>query len=255
VIDIFVDGTRASQAKLSCLTDEVASMRILAVAISLLASLTGTAAAQIMPDEWQQRESFTHYYAGQTHLLTEHWEQATIEFQKAVTLHPYFTDAHYGLGVAYMGMKRYASAALAFQGCLEATRAIHQLGERQRLEYDRLSKELADAMDANAPRSRRALGPMLYQPVGSPLSDQYQPPPRVLLALGSAHFRNGDSGRAEYYWREAVRIDSSLGEAWNNLAAVYAATGRKDDAESAVVNAERAGFRVNPRLKQEIAKK
>jgi Flp pilus assembly protein TadD len=74
----------------------------------------------------------------------------------------------------------------------------------------------------------------------------------VLLALGGAHYRNGDAPRAEYYWREAVRIDDSLGEAWNNLAAVYASTGRKDAAESAVVQAERAGYRVNPRLKEEI---
>jgi len=46
--------------------------------------------------------------------------------------------------------------------------------------------------------------------------------------------------------------DTDLGEAWNNLAAVYAATGRKPLAEEAISHAEHAGFRVNPRLKDEI---
>ena len=30
-----------------------------------------------------------------------------------------------------------------------------------------------------------------------------------ILALGSAHFRNGDRTRAEYYWTEAARIDDT----------------------------------------------
>jgi Flp pilus assembly protein TadD len=230
-------------------------MRVLISTCAVILLFLSATDAKILPDERARRDAFARYRAGHEHLAAEQWEKAASEFQQAIKLYREFTDAHYSLGIAYMGMKRYASAVLAFQGCLEATRAVHSLGERQRLEYDRLNRELAEAMAANARRSRTSLGATLHQPVGSPLSDQYQPPPRVLLALGSAHFRNGDSGRAEYYWREAVRIDSSLGEAWNNLAAVYAATGRKDDAERAVVNAERAGFRVNPRLKQEIAKK
>jgi Flp pilus assembly protein TadD len=195
-------------------------------------------------------------------LSAEQWEKAADEFQHAIRLHRYFTDAHYALGAAYMGMRRYASAALAFQGCLEATWALHTFAERERAEVDRL---LDDQIREVAEAARRIAG------TGSQLRiDQlerrveerrmlrpaialaYQPPPRVLLALGSAHFRNGDIGRAEYYWREAVRIDSSVGEAWNNLAAVYAATGRKDEAETAIVNAEHVGFRLNPRLKVEI---
>ena len=85
--------------------------------------------------------------------------------------------------------------------------------------------------------------------VGAP----FVPPAGVLLALGSAYFRHGNRELAMRYWSEAVRVNNKLGEAWNNLAAVYAATGQRGDAEKAVRNAENAGFRVNPRLKEGIA--
>ena len=66
----------------------------------------------------------------------------------------------------------------------------------------------------------------------SSLGLPFEPPAPVLLALGSAHFRNGDRIRAEYYWREATRINDGFGEAWNNLAAVYAATARRAEART-----------------------
>jgi Flp pilus assembly protein TadD len=88
----------------------------------------------------------------------------------------------------------------------------------------------------------------------SSLGGAFEPPPPVMLALGSAHFRAGNRSRAEYYWKAATRLDSGLGEAWNNLAAIYAATERRPEAEDAVRHAERAGFRVNPHLKDAIGK-
>ena len=67
----------------------------------------------------------------------------------------------------------------------------------------------------------------------------------MLLALGSAHFRNGDRADAEQAWAEATRLNPGLGEAWNNLAVIYLQSDRKHEASNAVSRAERAGFRVN----------
>ena len=50
----------------------------------------------------------------------------------------------------------------------------------------------------------------------------------------------------------AIETKPSLGEAHNNLAVVYMLTMRKKEAENAVREAERAGFRVNPQLKEDI---
>jgi Flp pilus assembly protein TadD len=72
------------------------------------------------------------------------------------------------------------------------------------------------------------------------------------LALGSAYFRNNQTEDAEREWLAATTNNPKLGEAHNNLAALYAMTGRKQEAEQAVRAAERARFHVDPRLKEDI---
>lgn len=89
-------------------------MRLFAL-VSVLALVSSTAGAQLLPDERAWRESVAHYQAGQELLASERWQKAAEEFQRAIKLNRYFSDAYYGLGVAYMGMRRYTSAALAFQ--------------------------------------------------------------------------------------------------------------------------------------------
>jgi pentatricopeptide repeat protein len=236
-------------------------MRVLFWACACLC-VAAAASGQVMPDAQARRESFAYYERGQEHLSAERWEKAAESFRRAIERHRYFTDAYYALGVAYMALQRYTSAALAFQDCLEATRALHLLSERQRATFDRVLDEQAREMADTARRMRGTLrGRVIEQrstellAMRPSLGEAYQPPPRVLLALGSAHFRNGDPRRAEYYWHEAVQIDDSLGEAWNNLAAVYASSGRIDEARAAIREAERAGFRVNPGLKRQVAMK
>ena len=88
----------------------------------------------------------------------------------------------------------------------------------------------------------------------STIEAAYQPPAAVLLALGSALFRDGDVATATRYWEAAIGSDPKLGEAHNNLAAVYFQTGRSREAEAEIKSAEKAGFRVNPQLKEDVKK-
>jgi tetratricopeptide (TPR) repeat protein len=216
--------------------------------------------AQLLPEDADRRSAIEHFWTGQDLLHTEQWEPASAEFRRAIALNPLLTDAYYGLGQAQMGLRRYTSAALAFQSCLEAARRVHTLREKARVESDRTIwdhvDEVRDTIRRRGEASLRSR--QLDQYVSTLLRSRsslglpFEPPPPVLLALGSAHFRNGDRQRAEYYWTQAVKFDSGLGEAWNNLAAVYAASGRKPLAQEAVRHAEQAGFRVNPRLKDDI---
>jgi tetratricopeptide (TPR) repeat protein len=216
--------------------------------------------AQTLPPAAVMRQALMHYFDGQAHLGAERWDRASREFAAAIKLHPLLTDAHYGLGQAYMGLERYTSAALAFQECLAAARTIHGLRSSARVTADHemldLVDEIRDTIRRRGPDTLRARQLDAYVArllaTRPSLGSAFEPPPPVMLALGSAHFRAGNRGRAEYYWKEAARLDASLGEAWNNLAAIYAAAERRREAEDAVRNAERAGFRVNPRLKDAI---
>ena len=218
--------------------------------------------AQTLPPNTVTRQALLHYFEGQAHLAAERWDRASREFTVAIKLHPLLTDAHYGLGQAYMGLERYTSAALAFQECLTAARTLHGLRSSARVSSDHQILEAIDEIrdtirrrGADSLRARQLDAYVARLRANRPsLGTAFEPPPPVMLALGSAHFRAGNRGRAEYYWKEATRLDSGLGEAWNNLAAVYAATERRVEAEDAVRNAERAGFRVNPRLKDAIGR-
>lgn len=231
----------------------------------LVLAAPAAAGGQVPAADHRRQEAAQHYRAGVEFLSGEAWEKAAIEFRAAVTLDALFTDAYYGLGQANMGLRRYVSAAQAFESCLNAARRLHQNRERDRVLRDKqIDDDLHELRDTLRRMAHQGGNRLRMQRMEKYISDlerrrssldgPFQPPARVLLALGSAHFRNGDAARAEYYWREAVRIDGTIGEAWNNLAAIYAQTGRRSDAVFALTNAERAGHRVNPQLKDEIQK-
>lgn len=235
--------------------------------LTLALALPAIATAQALVSDADRRAALTHYRSGQDYLATERWEQAADAFRDALRYDRNFTDAHYGLGLAYMGLERFVSAIQAFENCLQAARRIHDLRDRARVATDRdiddEIRELRDSIRRVGAGQSGAAQPALkttqleqriveLERARSRLPPAFEAPPRLLLVLGSAHFRNGDRQSAGHYWSEAVKVDSGLGEAWNNLAVIHLGEGRRIDAEEAVRRAEAAGFRVNPRLKDDI---
>ena len=55
------------------------------------------------------------YRAGEELMAGEKFERAAEEFIKAIDEGPLFTLAHYGLGQAYMNLRRYPDAVKAFK--------------------------------------------------------------------------------------------------------------------------------------------
>ena len=203
------------------------------------------------------------YRTGQEHMAAEHFDFATQAFTSAIDKDPLLTVAHYQLGQAYMNLKRYASAIAAYKGAIEAMRAMHDLRETHEFEVDRQRDDEIHELRGVIERGRQGGG---RQPTSMALEERlrdleeqrrdigttFTPPAGVLLALGSAHFRNGDLSAAELEWKAAVTVDAKYGEAHNNLAVIYMMTMRKKEAENSIKAAEKAGFRVNPQLKTDI---
>jgi tetratricopeptide (TPR) repeat protein len=232
---------------------------------SALMCVTVTASAQIPQANQNQREAYQQYQRGQEFLSAEQYDRAVEAFQSATKLDADFTDAHYGLGKAYMGLQRYASAVQAYEACIDAARRIYSKRERDRAGTDlQITDQIRALRETIIAIRRQKTSGMESQVLQvearirelerskSSMPGPFEPPAEVLLSLGSAHFRNGNADGAEQRWQEAVKVNSKLGEAWNNLAVVYMRAGRKTDAETAVKNAEKNGFRVNPRLKDDI---
>lgn len=245
-----------------------ASALVLSAAVVFAADFAMASSARQAPATVQnQREAYRQYQRGQEFLSSEQWDRAADAFRSATKLDADFTDAYYGLGKAYMGLQRYTSAVQAYEECIDAAQRIYSNRERDRAGTDQqITDQIRALREAIQTIRRQRTGNIENQVLQvearirelerskSSVSGPFEPPAEVLLSLGSAHFRNGDAESAQQRWEEAVKVNSKLGEAWNNLAVIYLRSGRKADAETAVRNAERNGFKVHPRLKDDIKK-
>jgi Tfp pilus assembly protein PilF len=231
----------------------------LAAALLVLAT---TAGAQEIATEQNRREALQSYRVGQEFLSGEQFEKAADQFSKAVHKDALLTLAHYALGQSFMGLRRYASAAKAYGECLEAFKALHALQQSHRFEVERQRDDEIRELRENI-RSLTQAGQGLratqaearmrdLERQKSSMEAAFQPPAEVLLALGSALFRNGDAQAAAVQWEAAIGSNPKLGEAHNNLAVVYMQSGRLADAERELKLAEKNGFRVNPQFKDDL---
>lgn len=212
------------------------------------------------------------YRSGWEFIARESWADAVREFQAAVDINPDFKLAHYGVGRANMGLKNFPEAIRAYERCRElyasqASRNFSNKADAERMMAD-------DTMQIDMAISRLQTGPQTAQTQAQIAAWQNQKqrlqnntrnlanlsltspvPPVVSLALGSAYFRSERFADAEREYKAALAADPKSGEAHSNLAVVYLYGGRYDAADTEVKAAEKAGFKVNPGLKEEINKK
>ena len=234
------------------------SVTLLAAALSIAAS---TAHAQLA-DEAKRREAIAMFRTGQEYMSAEQFERAAEAFGKAIAADALLSVAHYSLGQANMNLRRYASATKAYRDCIEAMRTLSDLRQTNRFQVDKLREEeiieLKRVLERSAVAGRAPTLMGLEQRLRD-LENQrastgtaFRPPAEVLLALGSAYFRNGEREAAEANWKASIEVNPKYGEAHNNLAVIYMQTGRLADAEQEMKLAEKNGFRVNPQFKTDL---
>jgi len=237
------------------------------VALTIVLAGAGGAAAQVV-DDISHHQALVHYRLGEELMHSEQFAKAADEFQDAIKLDPLLTIAHYELGQAYMALRRYVEAIGAYVRCRTAFETLAGLVARNDFTADQRRedeiRELKEAIGAmRSGHIKVATGVEVaiaklehrmqdLERMRQRSSGTIEAPAELSLALGSAYFRSGNLTSAEREWKAAIAANSRLGEAHNNLAALYAMTGRKEQAEDAVRQAEKAGYRVNPRLKSDI---
>jgi tetratricopeptide (TPR) repeat protein len=218
-------------------------------------------------------DALRHYRLGQDAFRNEHLDVAEREFQAAAKLDPTLELAPYGLGQVYMALKQYRPAIAAYDKCRDVIRANAVVVAGDEMVYQRRIEEQIKALEdeerlysqpgknGNTPAAQanirtiemriRAMKDAKRRTTGGAA----EPTPAWLsLALGSAYFRTDALPDAEREYRAAIEVDPKLGEAHNNLAVVYMTTGRYLEADAEIKAAEKAGFRVNPQLKEDVKK-
>jgi tetratricopeptide (TPR) repeat protein len=176
---------------------------------------------------------------------------------------------YYGLGRAFMALKNFNNAIVAYEKGKElyrthAGRQFTNAQEAQRYRQDRLLEiDEQIRMTQSGPQTvarqdllrqlqnvRRDIQENVQR--GNDMTIEASVPPWISLALGSAYFRAGRLSEAEREYKATLAGDSKSGEAHSNLAVVYLETGRFNEALTEVNAAKKVGFKVNPELEKAI---
>ena len=237
-------------------------MLTIGAAVALAVSL-----AYATPEEATRRKALEHHRAGEQFLRTERFEQAAEEFRQAISLDPLLVMAHYNLGQSYMALKRYPEAVQAYQGAEDAVLEVGSLGSKAREQRERENddeiRELRSSIVAlQAGRIKGVEAEQMIMRIEERIRiledmrgknrEVLRVPPEVHLGLGSAYFRQNKLAEAEAAYVKAVRANGKLGAAHNNLAVIYMLGGRFKEANESLTAAEKAGFKVDPRLKADL---
>jgi tetratricopeptide (TPR) repeat protein len=238
-------------------------LHLFPIAALLSASMSIAAAS----DEQGHREALMHYRAGQDSMTAERWAEAVLEFKEAIKLDPLLALAHYDLGQAFMAMKRHPDAIKAYLGARQAFMDLASLEQTDRVKADQERDDQVRELRQLLIRWRQAGRSDLMQikiqdqidsleTMGKKgLARRLETPAEVSMALGSAYYRTGALAAAEREYLAAIKVRPGFGEAHNNLAVVYMLTGRFDEATGEIRLAEKAGFRVSPKLKDDLAER
>ena len=234
-----------------------------------------TSVSIVRPDQLSERDQHAvtqHFKLGMQALLGEQYDTAEREFREAVKIDPLYDAAFYGLGQVYMATKRFDSAVKAYVAAREAFKSATAAEALASVTSDRRLKDQIDALKEHERNLTRQTAAATNPAARGPLDRVHDqilqlesrmsrragtaPPPvpaGLSMALGSAYFRLNQLEDAEREYKAAIEVSPSLGEAHSNLAVVYLVTGRISEADAAVKAAEKAGFTVNPRLKDDVA--
>jgi Flp pilus assembly protein TadD len=256
-------------------------MRGLVTACVVMVSVTLSASQRPLSPadaDRARKEALQHYRLGQDAMRSERFDIAEQEFQKSAKLDPTLELAPYGLGQAYMATKRYRPAIVAFEKSRDVFHAnVVSAADDQLARQRRVNDYIKELEDQKAIYSQPGRGPRPGDDRGAAAVARYmqnldmqitamknekmrttggpEPTPAwISLALGSAYFRVDATADAEREYRAAIEVDPKLGEAHNNLAVVCLLTGRAPDADVEIKAAEKAGFKVNPALKEDVKK-
>jgi tetratricopeptide (TPR) repeat protein len=213
------------------------------------------------------REAERHYRAGVEYMQSESWDQAADEFRGALAADPDMVMAHYNLGQCRMAQKRYVEAVAAYSNTKDAFTRMGHLSEndREKGERDRQDEirglrdnltQLHTVKDGSAERRAMEIDSRIRLLESMQFKGNVRPamPAEFPLALGSAYFRQQKLEEAKAEYQEATKLNPKLGPAHNNLAVIYLMTGQPAQAETELSLAEKSGFPVNPRLKDDIKK-
>ncbi len=200
-------------------------------------------------------------------MQAEDFQGAERLYRAAAAADPESPEASCGLGQVFLALQQYEEAVQALERCKrDVLKNLRDLQARQARtwgEIDREIREIEESLQAIRSGRVRSAGSdrelrleeriRELQDIRARDPIRVEVPTRVSFALGTAYLNAGLPEKAEWELVAVLRAEPDSGDAHNNLAAVYLATGRFEEAAKHVRLAEEAGVRVNPQMKADIS--
>jgi tetratricopeptide (TPR) repeat protein len=233
-----------------------------ALAVSLLGLLLAVptaARAQSSPVQSLLQEA-------QQAMRAEDFRAAERLFREAVAADPRSPDAACGLGQAHMALQQYEEAVRSLESCKSKVLThLRKLQSDQTRAFANIQdeiRELRETLRAIQSGHLKSAGADRANQIEAAIRDleqmqnreqvRVEAPPGISFALGTAYLQVGRLAEAERELLSVINSDPNSGEAHNNLAAVYLAQSRFEEARERVRLAEAAGARVSSRMKADI---
>ncbi|HEX5044372.1 MAG TPA: tetratricopeptide repeat protein [Candidatus Polarisedimenticolaceae bacterium] len=203
--------------------------------------------------------------------------RASESFEKALAVFPDFPDAHLGLGHLAMAEARFDDALqnyqrarqgyLSFGGILQGLREENYRETQRRMgqvrdQISSLGRSTTNARtdprtEAEITRNLTLLQDELrrLEAIEPPKENAgSDPPAEVWFYIGNAQFKLEKYDEARAAWETSAQLNPSFAMIHNNLAVIYWKAGRFNDAQTELATAERLGFPVNPKMKEDLAR-
>lgn len=186
----------------------------LAVCAALIAAAPACAEKKKSVSAAKELEAQAHYDTALAYVSSEKGSQALEELEKAAAINPYDPNIYNVMGLVYFHKERFEKARESYAKAIELDPkhgdARHNMGALLLYmgQYDQAISEFNEAL----------------------ANDTYRNQANSLNALGWAYYKKQDYVRAEQYFKEVIERDRLYFIAYDNLAKVYIASGRIDEA-------------------------
>ncbi|MDD8013584.1 MAG: tetratricopeptide repeat protein [Acidobacteriota bacterium] len=213
------------------------------------------------------------YLDGEKQFSKGNLDKAEKKLLEALALMPEHADASYVLAQVQLKRKDFPKALALIIDAEKHYASISRFRTFTHQQYlDRLRQQRQNLEDmknqilANLSRTSKSESSaatreidqnilVINSRLSTPIPPTYEIPADYYYIHGNALFQLGRRADAEVQYREAIRVDPTHGNAYNNLALVLFSLGRFQEALDCLQRAEAAGVKINPDFKRDLEAK
>jgi tetratricopeptide (TPR) repeat protein len=236
--------------------------------VILLFARNGAAGADDSYDPHKVMLARAHYEKGMKLLQKDSRPDAEVEFQQSVRVFPEFADGYIQLGNLATLRKDYSAGLEHYIRARTALLNLQGMSRQQEVQRRRQLQESMDILRARIDQMRMSQRPAITGELSEAMTqleklqqeqtkilarDELAVPPEIHFLIGTARMNLEQFDQAIEDFHQALALRPAYGEVHNNLAVIYLYRKDYPQAWDHLHAAEKAGVRINPQFREELA--